>query len=49
MHAGVIRDLEQQQIKRERQADFEMQRALEEEYKKVQTVHNGDEILDRPR
>jgi hypothetical protein len=26
-----------------------MQRALEEEYKKVQTVHNGDEILERPR
>lgn len=41
MHAGVIRDMEQQRIKRERQADFEMQRALEQEYKKVQTVHDG--------
>ena len=41
MHAGVIRDLEQQRIKKERQADFEMQRALEEEYRKVQSVHDG--------
>jgi protein PET117 len=49
MHAGVIRDMEQQRIKKERQADFEMQRALEEEYKKVQTVHEGSEVLDKPR
>lgn len=41
MHAGVVRDMEQQKIKRERQADFEMQRALEEEYRKVQQVHDG--------
>ena len=41
MHAGVIRDYEQQRVKRERQADFEMQRALEEEYRKVQTVSDG--------
>lgn len=41
MHAGVIRDYEQQRLKRERQADFEMQRALEEEYRKVQTVSDG--------
>ncbi|KAL8685359.1 MAG: hypothetical protein Q9218_007810, partial [Villophora microphyllina] len=41
MHAGVIRDMEQQRVKKERQADFEMQKALEEEYKKVQTVHDG--------
>ncbi|KAH7394315.1 hypothetical protein BKA66DRAFT_509620 [Pyrenochaeta sp. MPI-SDFR-AT-0127] len=41
MHAGVIRDYEQQRIKRERQADFEMQRALEEEYRKYQTVSDG--------
>ena len=40
MHAGVIRDIEQQRIKKERQADFEMQRALEEEYRKVQRVHD---------
>lgn len=41
MHAGVVRDYEQQRLKRERQADFEMQRALEEEYRKVQTVSDG--------
>ena len=41
MHAGVIRDIEQQRVKKERQADFEMQKALEEEYKRVQTVKNG--------
>ncbi|EXJ87239.1 hypothetical protein A1O3_04198 [Capronia epimyces CBS 606.96] len=41
MHAGVIRDVEQQRLKRERQADFEMQRRLEEEYKKVQSVHDS--------
>jgi protein PET117 len=41
MHAGVIRDYEQQRVKRERQADFEMQKALEEEYRKVQTVSDG--------
>lgn len=49
MHAGVIRDVEQQRIKRERQADFEMQRALEEEFKKLQTVHDGNEVLDKSR
>lgn len=41
MHAGVLRDMEQQRVKKERQADFEMQRALEEEYRKVQSVHDG--------
>ncbi|KAI9682937.1 MAG: hypothetical protein M1829_006373 [Trizodia sp. TS-e1964] len=45
MHAGVIRDMEQQRIKLERKADFERQRSLEEEYKKLQTVsestHDG--------
>jgi protein PET117 len=41
MHAGVIRDYEQQRAKRERLADFEMQRELEEEYRKVQTVSDG--------
>jgi len=41
MHAGVVRDMEQQRVKRERQADFEMQRQLEEEYKKIQTVHDS--------
>ncbi|KAK7520515.1 hypothetical protein IWX49DRAFT_316923 [Phyllosticta citricarpa] len=38
MHAGVIRDLEQQRLKRERQLDFDMQRKLEEEYRKIQSV-----------
>lgn len=38
MHQGVVRDLEQQRIKRERQLDFDMQKALEEEYKQVQSV-----------
>ena len=42
MHLGVVRDMEQQRIKKERQADFEMQRELEEEYRKVQTVSAGD-------
>jgi len=41
MHAGVVRDMEQQRIKRERQADFEMQMQLEKEYRKVQTVSDG--------
>jgi protein PET117 len=41
MHAGVLRDTEQQRIKRERQADFEMQRQLEQEYKKTQAVHDS--------
>ncbi|MCJ1353009.1 MAG: hypothetical protein MMC33_002993 [Icmadophila ericetorum] len=41
MHAGVLRDIEQQRIKKDRQADFEMQKALEAEYRKVQTVHDG--------
>jgi len=35
MHAGVIRDMENQRIKKERQADFDMQRAMEDEYKKI--------------
>ncbi|KAJ1333764.1 PET assembly of cytochrome c oxidase [Microdochium nivale] len=38
MHQGVIRDMEQQRVKKERQLDFDMQRVLEEEYKKAQTV-----------
>jgi protein PET117 len=41
MHAGVVRDMEQQRIKAERKADFEMQKQLEAEYKKVQTVHDS--------
>ena len=41
MHAGVVRDEEQQRVKKERQADFEMQRQLEQEYRKVQSVHDS--------
>jgi protein PET117 len=41
MHAGVIRDYEQQRVKRERQADFEMQKELQAEYLKYQTVHDS--------
>lgn len=41
MHAGVVRDMEQQRLKRERKADFEMQRQLEDEYRKVQTVSDS--------
>lgn len=40
MHAGVVRDMEQQRIKQERREDFEMQRKLEEEYRKIQSVSN---------
>ncbi|KAK7747627.1 hypothetical protein SLS62_009038 [Diatrype stigma] len=40
MHQGVVRDMEQQRIKRERQLDFDVQKALEEEYKKAQTVRD---------
>jgi len=41
MHAGVIRDMEQQRLKRERQLDFEMQASLEAEYRKIQNVSDG--------
>ncbi|KAK4032326.1 hypothetical protein C8A01DRAFT_50870 [Parachaetomium inaequale] len=41
MHQGVIRDMEQQRLKRERQADFDMQRELEAEYKREQTVRDS--------
>lgn len=41
MHAGVLRDMEQQKLKRERAADFEQSRLLENEYRKIQTVSNS--------
>lgn len=47
MHAGVERDEERQRIKRERQADFEMQRRLEEEYRKIQNVPDGQNDSSR--
>lgn len=49
MHAGVLRDMEQQRIKHERKADFDMQRALEAEYRKVQNVHDGQSMGARSR
>ncbi|KAN0112878.1 hypothetical protein V8E51_005829 [Hyaloscypha variabilis] len=49
MHQGVVRDVEQQRLKKERQLDFEMQKALEEEYKKIQSVHDGGTVLDKHR
>lgn len=41
MHAGVIRDMEQQRLRKERALEFQTQRALEEEYRKLQTVDDG--------
>lgn len=41
MHQGVVRDMERQRIKKERELDFDMQRQLEEEYKREQNVHNS--------
>ncbi|KAJ0420410.1 hypothetical protein BJY00DRAFT_284262 [Aspergillus carlsbadensis] len=38
MHKGVERDVEKQRIRLERQAEFAMQKALEEEYRKIQKV-----------
>lgn len=38
MHMGVIRDMERQRQKKERELDFALQAKLEEEYRKVQTV-----------
>ncbi|OAR01979.1 hypothetical protein LLEC1_00116 [Akanthomyces lecanii] len=44
MHEGVVRDMEQQRIKRERQLDFDIQKALEEEYKREQNVRSSSEV-----
>lgn len=45
MHAGVIRDEDNQRRKRaeqeERRLDFEMQKQLQEEYLKTQSVHDS--------
>ncbi|CAK7270707.1 hypothetical protein SEPCBS119000_004226 [Sporothrix epigloea] len=46
MHQGVVRDMEQQRIKKERQLDFDMQRVLEAEYKKEQSVHDAIAAAD---
>lgn len=42
MHAGVVRDMEQQRLKKERSADFEMQKVLEKEYRKIQSVSDEE-------
>lgn len=47
MHQGVIRDMEQQRIKRERQLDFDLQRQLEAEYKQKQSVRSTTEADKR--
>lgn len=49
MHQGVIRDLEQQRLKAERQLDFDMQRALEAEYKKIQDVEDTTHMAPLPK
>ncbi|KZZ88920.1 hypothetical protein AAP_04712 [Ascosphaera apis ARSEF 7405] len=45
LHAGVVRDMENQERKRqvqlERKADFEMQKQLEAEYRKIQHVSDS--------
>ncbi|KAL3469442.1 hypothetical protein BJX99DRAFT_241279 [Aspergillus californicus] len=43
MHKGVERDMEKQRVRLERQADFAMQKALEEEYLKLQKVSSSIE------
>lgn len=43
MHKGVERDMEKQRVRQERQAEFEMQKRLEEEYLKLQTVSPSSE------
>lgn len=47
MHEGVVRDMEQQRVKRERQLDFDMQKILEEEYKRDQSVHDSIAATDK--
>lgn len=49
MHQGVVRDMEQQRIKKERQLDFDIQKVMEEEYRKVQTVKDGGAIGEKGR
>jgi protein PET117 len=40
MHEGVIRDMEQQRLRRERQLDFDTQAALEAELRQEQSVND---------
>lgn len=46
MHRGVERDMEKQRIRQERAAEFEMQKRLEQEYLKLQTVHSTTDGMD---
>lgn len=48
MHKGVERDMEKQRIRQERQAEFVMQKRLEEEYLKIQTVHSTTNDQHKP-
>lgn len=48
MHAGVIRDMEQLRVKKERQEDFDLQRVLEKEYRKVQHVSSANDLDSGP-
>ncbi|KAG8168394.1 hypothetical protein KVR01_001143 [Diaporthe batatas] len=45
MHQGVVRDMEQQRIKRERQLDFDLQKQLEAEYRQEQNVRSSVENI----
>lgn len=47
MHEGVVRDMEQQRVKRERQLDFDLQKQLEAEFKKEQTVTSSTLPTDK--
>lgn len=47
MHQGVIRDMEQQRVKRERQLDFDLQKQLEAEYKQDQSVRSTTGAVER--
>ena len=49
MHQGVVRDMEQQRVKKERQLDFDIQKVMEEEYRKVQTVRDGGDPAIREK
>lgn len=48
MHKGVERDMEKQRVRKERQADFEIQKRLEQEYLKLQTVHSTTDEQNPP-
>ncbi|KAH6605579.1 hypothetical protein Trco_004732 [Trichoderma cornu-damae] len=47
VHSQQKAEKVQQRIKRERQLDFDMQRALEQEYKREQSVHSSLEPANK--